>query len=58
MARVAGPGGEQRDGGAWLKGSAAVKRLDFGVGQGDRKDTGTVADEVKIRFALKLQTPQ
>ena len=45
---------EQRDGGAWLKGSSAVKRLDFGVGQGDWKDTSTVSNDVKIRFALKL----
>ena len=41
--------------GAWLKGSAALKRLDFGVGQGDWKDTATVADEVQIRFALLLK---
>jgi len=46
---------EQKDGAGWLKGSAMVKRLDFGVGQGDWKDTETVANEVKIRFALKLQ---
>ena len=46
---------EQRDGGAWLKGAAALKRLDFGVGQGDWKDTETVANDVRIRFALKLQ---
>ena len=45
---------ENKDGGAWLKGSASLKRLDFGVGQGDWKDTATVANEVKIRFELKL----
>jgi len=45
---------ENQDGGAWLKGSANLKRLDFGVGQGDWKDTATVANEVKIRFELKL----
>jgi polyisoprenoid-binding protein YceI len=45
---------EQRDGGAWLKGSSLVKRLDFGVGQGEWKETDTVANDVKIRFALKL----
>jgi hypothetical protein len=28
--------------------------LDFGVGQGDWKDTETVANEVKIKFALLL----
>lgn len=47
---------EQKDGGAWLKGSAALKRLDFGVGQGDWKDTSTVANEVKVKFALQLKT--
>ena len=40
--------------GAWLKGTATLKRLDFGVGQGDWKDTQTVANEVKVRFALLL----
>ena len=30
---------ERKDGSAWLKGSAQLKRLDFGVGQGDWKDT-------------------
>jgi polyisoprenoid-binding protein YceI len=46
---------ENGSGGAWLKGSAALKRLDFGVGQGEWKDTETVADEVQIRFALLLR---
>ena len=46
---------EQKDGGAWLKGSAAIKRLDFGVGQGEWKDTETVANEVKIRSSLLLK---
>ena len=46
---------EQKDTGAWLKGSAAIKRLDFGVGQGDWKDTETVANEVKVKFALLLK---
>ena len=41
-------------GNAWLKGSATLKRLDFGVGQGEWKDTESVANEVKIRFELKL----
>lgn len=44
--------GEQ---GAWLKGSATLKRLDFGVGQGEWRDTATVANEVKVRFALLLK---
>ena len=46
---------EQKDTGAWLKGSASIKRLDFGVGQGDWKDTETVANEVKVKFALLLK---
>lgn len=45
---------ENKDGGAWLRGTASLKRLDFGVGQGDWKDTSTVANEVRIRFELKL----
>jgi polyisoprenoid-binding protein YceI len=45
---------EPKGTGAWLKGSAAIKRLDFGVGQGDWKDTETVANEVKVEVALLL----
>jgi polyisoprenoid-binding protein YceI len=44
-----------RDGNHWLKGTATLKRLDFGVGQGEWQDTETVADEVQIRFALLLK---
>ncbi|HKQ82049.1 MAG TPA: YceI family protein [Steroidobacteraceae bacterium] len=39
--------------GKTLKGSAQVKRLDFGVGQGDWKDTEWVANEVKVGFVLQ-----
>lgn len=46
---------ESKNGSTWLKGTAALKRLDFGVGQGEWKDTATVANEVKIRFALLLK---
>lgn len=42
-------------GGAKLEGSAALKRLDFGVGQGDWKSTEWIGDDVKIHFALQLQ---
>jgi polyisoprenoid-binding protein YceI len=42
-------------GGAKLVGSAALKRLDFGVGQGDWKSTEWVADAVKISFSLSLK---
>lgn len=45
---------EPSDEGAWLKGSARLKRLDFGVGQGEWRDTQWVSDEVRIKFALKL----
>ena len=46
---------EKKNGNAWLKGTAQLKRLDFGVGQGDWKDTSTVANEVKVNFALLLK---
>jgi polyisoprenoid-binding protein YceI len=46
---------EEKDAGSWLKGSAAIKRLDFGVGQGDLERHGTVANEVKVKFALLLK---
>jgi polyisoprenoid-binding protein YceI len=42
-------------GGGTLQGTAAIKRLDFGVGQGEWKDTSTVANEVRIRFLLLLK---
>lgn len=41
--------------GAKLEGSAKLKRLDFGAGQGDWKSTEWVADAVKIRFSLVLK---
>jgi polyisoprenoid-binding protein YceI len=41
--------------GAKLDGSARLKRLDFGVGQGDWKSTEWVADAVKISFSLVLK---
>jgi polyisoprenoid-binding protein YceI len=46
---------EQKNGSAWLKGSAQLKRLDFGVGQGDWKDTENVGNEVKVNFVLLLK---
>jgi polyisoprenoid-binding protein YceI len=39
---------------AWLKGSAPLKRLDFGVGQGEWKDTQWVSNDVRVEFALRL----
>jgi polyisoprenoid-binding protein YceI len=41
--------------GGTLQGGAVLKRNDFGVGQGEWKDTSTVADEVKVRFTLLLK---
>lgn len=46
---------EKKDQGAWLKGAAQLNRLDFGVGQGEWKDTEAVANRVQVRFALLLQ---
>jgi polyisoprenoid-binding protein YceI len=46
---------ENKDGSAWLKGAAKIKRLDFGVGQGEWKDTSTVGNDVQVRFALRLK---
>lgn len=40
--------------GAKLDGSAKLKRLDFGAGQGDWKSTQEVADAVRISFSLVL----
>jgi polyisoprenoid-binding protein YceI len=45
---------EPRADGAWLKGVARIKRLDFGVGQGEWKDTEWVGNDVGVKFALKL----
>jgi polyisoprenoid-binding protein YceI len=42
-------------GAAKLEGSAKLKRLDFGVGQGDWKSTEWVSDAVKISFSLVLK---
>jgi polyisoprenoid-binding protein YceI len=41
--------------GGTLQGTAALKRLDFGVGQGDWQDTSTVPNDVKVRFMLLLK---
>jgi polyisoprenoid-binding protein YceI len=40
--------------GAKLEGTASLKRLDFGVGQGDWKSTEGVGDEVRVEFSLVL----
>lgn len=46
---------ENKDGAAWLKGTAKIKRLEFGVGQGEWQDTSTVGNDVQVRFALRLK---
>ncbi len=45
-------------GGAKLTGNAALKRLDFGVGQGDWRNTQWVGNDVKIAFSLVLMPKQ
>jgi polyisoprenoid-binding protein YceI len=37
-----------------LSGNTAIKRLDYGVGQGDWKATDGVGDEVKIQYKVAL----
>lgn len=39
---------------AEMTGATAIRRLDFGVGQGEWRDTTLVGDEVRIRFVLLL----
>ena len=41
--------------GAWLKGQAKLKRLDFSVGQGEWKDALWGSNDVRVEFALRLQ---
>ena len=41
-------------GGANLSVTGTLKRLDFGVGSGEYKDTGTIADEVLVNGTLNL----
>jgi len=41
--------------GAKLQGSAKLKRLDFGVGQGEWKSTESIGDAVKVTFSLLLK---
>ena len=37
-----------------LSGAAAIKRLDYGVGQGEWKATDSVGDEVKLQYKVSL----
>ncbi|MGA7437806.1 MAG: YceI family protein [Luteibacter sp.] len=41
-------------GGARLSVTGSLKRLDFGVGSGEYKDTGTIADDVLVNGSLNL----
>lgn len=41
-------------GGARLSVTGSLKRLDFGVGSGDYKDTSTIADDVLVNGTLNL----
>ena len=48
---------ERNEGGkkvAYLAGSANLKRLEFGLGQGDYADTASLADAVQVKFNLRL----
>jgi polyisoprenoid-binding protein YceI len=40
--------------GAKLTGTASLRRLDFGVGQGEYKSTDSVGDAVRVNFSLTL----
>ena len=42
--------------GAELSGETTIKRLDYGVGQGDLKDTDWVSDDVRLRYKVSLTT--
>jgi polyisoprenoid-binding protein YceI len=44
----------RRAGGLDLSGETAIRRLDFGVGQGDWKSTESIADEVKVQYRVSL----
>jgi polyisoprenoid-binding protein YceI len=37
-----------------LSGTSSIKRLDYGVGQGEWKSTETVGDEVKVQYKVAL----
>lgn len=40
---------------ASLSGEATIRRLEFGVGQGEWRDTKWLGDEVRVRFGLVLK---
>ena len=49
------PGTEAGKPVATLKGTATIKRLAFGVGQGEWKSTEWISDDVQVMFTLLLQ---
>jgi polyisoprenoid-binding protein YceI len=46
---------QEREGSGTLRGTATLRRLDFGVGQGEWKDTQWVGNDVRINFELQLK---
>lgn len=40
---------------ATMNGETVLKRLDYGIGQGEWKDTSTVGDEIRVRVTLTAQ---
>ncbi len=44
----------QTTAGTTATGVFAIKRLDFGIGDGDWKDTSLVSNEVQVKFNLLL----
>ena len=48
------PGADATKPTATLKGTATVKRLLFGVGQGEWKSTEWISDDVQVQFSLQL----
>jgi cytochrome b561 len=49
------PGADATKPTATLKGTATVKRLLFGVGQGEWKSTEWISDDVQVQFSLTLR---
>jgi len=43
---------------ARLTGTALVRRLDYGIGQGDWQDTAYVGNGVEVRVDIQLRSPQ
>jgi polyisoprenoid-binding protein YceI len=39
------------------EGVFSLKRLEYGIGEGEWADTGTVADDIRVRVRVVLQGP-